>query len=304
MPRDTLNKKPCHDCGVGPGELHSRGCDTERCRLCGGQIISCDCVYDVAGMDVSTMEKTHPQIYRNGPTPEMVKAYDAEADKYGGRLPWTGIWPGVLECQEFGWYSKRNPSGPGWVPCEPDDPQASEDLNRLRKEAVWSRKKGRFIRHMTRERLKELRKISEAENLSMNDIVEIEAAFDEIPDSELRDVRENATASDMLEELEIFLNKKSGSGPVVEHRTMMLMPAAPGTCPMCAVKHKPADPHNQQSMFYQMRFKMAHGRWPTWADAVAHCPSSVQVMWEMELRRMSAWSAPDGVPVSEPGGVE
>lgn len=60
---------------------------------------------------------------------------------------------------------------------------------------------------MTKERLEELKKICEDESLSMGDLVEIEHFFEKIPDSELRDVRENAMASDQLEEIEIFLEK-------------------------------------------------------------------------------------------------
>jgi len=47
-----------------------------------------------------------------------------------------------------------------------------------------------------------------------------------------------------------------------------LMPAAPGTCPECAVDHPPELPHNQQSLFYQYKFYNDHGRWPTWEGEV------------------------------------
>lgn len=34
----------CHDCNTPPHGLHHPGCDSEKCPICGGQAISCDCV--------------------------------------------------------------------------------------------------------------------------------------------------------------------------------------------------------------------------------------------------------------------
>jgi hypothetical protein len=54
----------CHDCGAKPGEIHKDGCDIERCSVCGGQKIGCDC---------------------------------ADHDKAFAR--WSGIWPGGAEAK-------------------------------------------------------------------------------------------------------------------------------------------------------------------------------------------------------------
>jgi len=107
----------CHDCGVQPGQLHARGCDVERCPYCGGQLIFCSCK-DPPGCGIPDDD----------------------------RIPWTGEWPGEAECREFGWYAKRNIGGPGWEPCQPDEPGAHPDLNRLHIEAVWDRERKRWVR--------------------------------------------------------------------------------------------------------------------------------------------------------------
>lgn len=74
-----------------------------------------------------------------------------------------------------------------------------------------------------------------------------------------------------------FLNDK--------HGVTLLGQTPPGTCPICATKHEPEQPHNQQSLAYQYKFYDEHGRWPTWADAMAHCSDMIRDYWTRELEK-------------------
>lgn len=64
-----------------------------------------------------------------------------------------------------------------------------------------------------------------------------------------------------------------------------LLPPPPGCCQVCAVKHAPGEPHNQQSFYYQCVFYWEHGRSPTWADAMNHCSDGVKEIWIAELKK-------------------
>lgn len=59
---------------------------------------------------------------------------------------------------------------------------------------------------MSLARIKYLREALEEENIDLMELSEIEEAFKEFPDEQLRDLRENATAADMLDELETLVS--------------------------------------------------------------------------------------------------
>jgi hypothetical protein len=126
----------CGDCGAEPNALHTPGCDVERCALCGGQAIACGCVYEVNGMEVDQLEVQHPSIYTNGPTEPMYAKLDAAVERVGGRLPWTGEYPGSDACRRFGLYCRWVGTA-GWVECSADHPEAVPHLNRLHQVARW-----------------------------------------------------------------------------------------------------------------------------------------------------------------------
>ncbi len=63
-----------------------------------------------------------------------------------------------------------------------------------------------------------------------------------------------------------------------------LLPPAEDVCRICAVKHEPDEPHNRDSLYYQIKFHKDYQRWPTWGDALAHCPEEVQAIWKSELQ--------------------
>lgn len=106
-------KNSCPDCDAAAGEVHDDGCAVERCPRCGNQRVSCGC----------------PR--------RAVSKFQ--------RQPWSGEWPGLAECREFGWWCLRNPRGAGYVPVPEGTPGALEDMNRLATEARWDRDKGRWV---------------------------------------------------------------------------------------------------------------------------------------------------------------
>lgn len=68
------------------------------------------------------------------------------------------------------------------------------------------------------------------------------------------------------------------------HGITMIGKTPEGTCPMCGTAHAPEFPHNQQSLTYQYKFYDQNGRFPSWADAMAHCTEDIKAYWTKELK--------------------
>lgn len=64
---------------------------------------------------------------------------------------------------------------------------------------------------------------------------------------------------------------------------MTVRDLTPDRCPMCHRIHEEWEPHDAQSIAYQIRFFFDHGRYPTWKDAMAHSPDIVKAAWTEEL---------------------
>jgi hypothetical protein len=136
--------KNCPDCNAKPGELHHHGCDVERCTFCGRQALSCGCWARQLGVPADDLDYE--------PTDEEWDVWQAKCEQQG-RIPWTGVWPGIAECREYGLWCYQDPThygNPnmhyGHIPCDADHPNASEDLNRLYSECVWDRNQKKFVR--------------------------------------------------------------------------------------------------------------------------------------------------------------
>lgn len=64
-----------------------------------------------------------------------------------------------------------------------------------------------------------------------------------------------------------------------------LLPPSPDKCQQCGIKHPPEQAHDGDSLYYQYWFKKHYGRWPTWKDAIEHCPPHIKKIWEEGLRK-------------------
>ncbi|HML33810.1 hypothetical protein [Sporomusa sphaeroides] len=89
--------------------------------------------------------------------------------------------------------------------------------------------------------------------------------------------------------MQILKGKQRGKSIEIQEipiSAMTLLPPPPDVCQECARDHAPGLPHDKQSLYYQTKFQMEHGRGATWADAMAHCSDEVKAIWTEELQKL------------------
>ena len=62
---------------------------------------------------------------------------------------------------------------------------------------------------------------------------------------------------------------------------------APGKnkCPICADRHSDREPHNRNSLYYQVKFRRKYHRFPQWDDTLAGLNQMMQAYWRGELAK-------------------
>lgn len=141
---DDLEPRSCYDCGVEPGTVHEAGCDIARCMWTGQQAIQCS---DGLVAEAARALKATGVDENNEIADALLYHYGVDIDHDCGDDTWTGIWPGIVEAREYGFWCYFGPDHGqrGWHQVDADHPWATEDLNKVVSYCRWDRTARKWV---------------------------------------------------------------------------------------------------------------------------------------------------------------
>ena len=84
------------------------------------------------------------------------------------------------------------------------------------------------------------------------------------------------------------MTKGAESGVIADNfgkNEVRILPLSRWKCPICADRHTEKEPHNRNSLYFQMRFFQDHRCSPTWGDCLSGLSPLMKAYWRMEMKK-------------------